>query len=145
MGIQLEWVDFRRRPTVWQCDKCKTEYRLPVDFYEDPVRFQPEAFADIEKIREHKFIREYGHVSVTWLRRGLLFWDKNRGYLSGVILWSFVISVICLLIKEQFFDVDFLFYPSLVWLVLLPVLFTFDLTSWLVAKVFLMIYKLKKL
>lgn len=143
VGTQLEWIDFRQRPLVWHCDGCGTEYKLPVDFYENPVRFQPEAFADVEKIREIRFIREYGHVNVTWLRRGFLFWDKIRNV--PLILACVLLLLLGLLGSVfQLSAPPWLGIVALFLLIIFGVAILMDVITFLVSKIFLVMYKISK-
>jgi hypothetical protein len=142
-GIQLEWIDFRPRPAVWHCKDCGTEYQLPADFYENPIRFRPVAFADIEKIRETRFIRKYGHVDVVWIQRGLLLWRKVKDVPMITALALFLLVGLLLAIFQPS-PPAWMAFVALFALILLGMTFLMNLVAFLVSKVFLVKYKIDK-
>jgi hypothetical protein len=142
VGTQLEWVDIRKKPKSWECDNCKTEYRFPVFFYENPLIFYPEAFSDIQKIRENQFIREYGHVYVVGIQRVLLFWRKK-----GIIPFLIAVAVFALTgIWGVIFNPpsSFVGFILLFSLALLVLMFLLDAIAWLTSKIFLILYRIRK-
>lgn len=142
VGTQLEWVDIRKKPKFWECDNCKTEYRFPVFFYENPLIFYPDAFSDVQKIKEIQFIREYGHITITWLKSAILFWDKYR---IVPLIFSIVSLILAMIWDRNFTPLSphlGLIVFSLVTLFFL--VFLVDIITWLISKVFLALYRNKK-
>lgn len=140
MGGQIAQTEFTGQPNKWKCISCHSEYTLPFDFYQNPIYFQPTAFTNIEKIREKRFIREYGHVSIMGVKQGLLFWGKVRftAMLSAIIL--FIIAAFWVSILESFLPSlsSFILFFSLV---LIGLILLLNIITWLISKLFLIAYK----
>lgn len=144
IGAQLEETDFTKNPTTWICPKCKTEYKLPIDFYRRPIHFQPETFADLEKIREQKIISAYGYVSVERLKKILIFWDKHRFKPAVLFIILFVLAAIWGFISEDSGPVPLAGLFLLISLALLFTVLFIDIITSIISNMFLLIYKIRK-
>jgi hypothetical protein len=143
-GIEREEIDLANQPKTWTCQMCGTEYPFPSLFYQHPIYFQPNEFSELVHIENEIDFRKYEHVNIIWLRKMFLFWDKYRPTTLVISVILFALAILVLFFSKET-------KPLLIagWSALVLVAFYFlsilaDIIFWVVSKIFLLIYRIRK-
>jgi DNA-directed RNA polymerase subunit RPC12/RpoP len=143
MGGQITETEFLNSPKSWRCMGCGSEYELSKDFYQTKIVFTPKRFLDLKRLTLKNDIKFQKHLPL-WVKDVFAFWEKNRKYPLYLAIVSFFLGLIGTIIKDKYFDYDFLFYPMIFCFIVFFMLFGVDVILWMISKLFLLAYKFRK-
>jgi len=139
VGGQISITDFNSRPMEWVCRFCGSKYQLPPNFYEAPMTFTPTAFS-ARPFRSLPPGKKFAHVSPTLLREFLIHWNgyREKVWLTYIFLFILIVGFpsvhkptgrLFLMLGQTYG------YLIVVILWCMPVLYFFDIASWIAEKI----------
>ncbi len=138
-GGQIAINDFNLRPSEWVCEICERKYKLPANFYDNPITFAPIAFS-ANILRGLPPSKKFANVSPIFLKKFLIYWNSYREKFVLTAVFLFIVLIVFPSVHQPTLQIlysvgEYTYYLILFALLCLPAILVLDILSWIIEKI----------